>query len=74
MHFQTTGTHYVSPVYYRHKSKKESKPYIFLLTCSVCRAAHLELAENLTSKEFIKCSKEQAKTHLFMKFEDISGC
>ena len=57
MPFQVAGTYYPSPIYYRTKSKKESKAYITLFNCSVCRAVHLELAENLTSKEFMKCFK-----------------
>ena len=57
MPFQTIGTDYAGPIYYRTKSKKESKAYILLFACSVSRAVHLELAENLTSKEFIKCFK-----------------
>lgn len=54
MRFQVTAKHYVSPIFYRTKSKKESKAYILLFTCSLCRAAHLELTKNLTSKEFTK--------------------
>ena len=57
MPFQIIGTDYDGLFCYRTKSKKESKAYIILVTCSVSRTVHLELAENLTSKEFIKCFK-----------------
>ena len=55
MPFQIRGPKYVGPIYYRTKSKKESKAYILLFTCSVSRAVHLNVAEILTSKEFKKC-------------------
>ena len=55
--FQIIGTSYAGSVYYQTKSKKGSKTYILLFTCSVTSAVYLELAENLTSEEFLKCFK-----------------
>ena len=55
MPFQVIGTYYAGPIYYRTKSKKESKTYILLFACSLSRAVHLELTPNLTTNEFIKC-------------------
>ena len=57
MPFQVIGTDYASPIYYRTKSKKESKAYILLFSCSLNRAVHLELTPNSTTNEFIKCFK-----------------
>ena len=57
MPFQIIGTDYAGPIYYRTKSKKESKAYILLFSCSLSRAVHLELTPNLTTNEFIKCFK-----------------
>ena len=57
MPFQVTGTDYAGPIYYRTKSKKESKAYILLFSCSLSRAVHLELTPNLTTNDFIKCFK-----------------
>ena len=39
----------LDPIYYRNESKKESVAYIILSFCSVSRAVHLQLTENLTS-------------------------
>ena len=64
MPFQVTSTDYASPIYYRTKSKKESQAYILLFSCSLSRAAHLELTPNLTTNEFIKC---------FKRFTALSG-
>ena len=57
MPYQVIGTGYAGPIYYRTKSKKESKAYILLFSCSLSRAVHLELTPNLTTNEFIKCFK-----------------
>ena len=57
MHFQIIGTDFAGPIYYRTKTKKESKAYILIFSCSVSRAVHLELIPNTTTKELVKCSK-----------------
>ena len=57
MSFQVTGTDYAGPIYYRTKSKKESKAYILPFSFSLSRTVHLELTPNLTTNEFIKCIK-----------------
>ena len=57
MPFQVIGTDYMGPIYYRTKSKKESKAYILLFSCSLSRVVHLELTTNLITNEFIKCFK-----------------
>ena len=57
MPFQVIGTVFVGPIYYRTKTKKESKAYILTFSCSVSRAVHLELIPNTKTQEFIKCLK-----------------
>ena len=58
MPFQVIGTDFAGPIYYRTKTKKESKAYILIFSCSVSRAAYLELIPNTTTEEFIKCLKQ----------------
>ena len=55
--FQVIGADFAGPIYYRTKSKKESKAYILLFSCSLSRVVHLELTPNLITNEFIKCFK-----------------
>ena len=57
MSFQVIDTDFAGPIYDRTKTKKESKAYILIFSCSVNRAVHLELRSNTTTKEFIKCLK-----------------
>ena len=57
MPFQVIGTDFAGPIYYRTKTKKESKEYILIFSCCVSRAVHLELIPNTTIKEFVKCLK-----------------
>ena len=57
MPFQEIDIDFADPTYYRTKTKKESKAYILILSCSVTRAVHLELIPNTTTQEFIKCLK-----------------
>ena len=57
MPFQVIGTDFVGPTYYCTKTKKESKAYILIFSCSVSRAVHLELLPNTTTKEFLNCLK-----------------
>ena len=47
------GVDYVGPIYDRSKNKAKAKSYILLFSCSVSRAAHLELVPNITTQEFI---------------------
>ena len=62
MPFQVIGTDFAGPIYYRAKTKKESKAYILIFSCSVSRAVHLEVIPNTTTKEFIKCLKRLVAT------------
>ena len=57
MPFQVIGTDFVGPTYYCTKTKKESKAYILIFSCSVSRGVHLELIPNTTTEEFLKCLK-----------------
>ena len=52
--FKVIGTDYVGAIYYKIKKKSELKAYILLFSCSVTRAAHIELVSNPTTTEFIK--------------------
>ena len=57
MPFQVIGTDFAGAIYYRDKTKKESKAYILIFSCSKSRAVHVQLIPNTTTKEFIKCLK-----------------
>ena len=57
MPFQVIGADYAGPIYYRTKSKEESKACILLFSCNLSTAVHLDLSPNLTTNEFIKCFK-----------------
>ena len=57
MPFQAIGTDFAGPIYYHTKTKKESKAYILIFSCSLSKAVHLELISNTTTKEFIKYLK-----------------
>ena len=52
MSFQVIGTDFAGPIYYRTKTKKESKAYILIFSCSVSRAVHLELISNSTTRVY----------------------
>ena len=52
--FDIIDTYYASSLYYKSKDKKDLKAYILLFSCSVSKAAHLQLASNLTTTQFIK--------------------
>ena len=43
MPFQVIGTDLAGLIYYRTKTRKESKAYILMFSCSVSSAIHLEL-------------------------------
>ena len=49
MSFQVIDTDFAGPIYDRTKTKKESKAYILIFSCSVSRAVHLELISNTTT-------------------------
>ena len=55
--FEVIGTDYAGPIYYKIKKKSELKAFILLFSCSVTRAAHIELVSNLTTTEFVKSFK-----------------
>ena len=55
--FKVIGVDYAGPIYCKTKSKKETKVYILLFTCSISRAVHLEVLPNQTAAEFIKAFK-----------------
>ncbi|GBO46027.1 hypothetical protein AVEN_211652-1 [Araneus ventricosus] len=52
-----TGLDYLSPLYYVEKSESR-KSYIFLLTCAVTRAVHLELSTGVSAPSFIRSFKK----------------
>ena len=62
MSFQVIDTDFAGPIYDRTKTKKESKAYILIFSCSVSRAVHLEVIPNTSTKEFIKCLKRLVAT------------
>ena len=48
-----TGVDFTEALYVREKGG-ESKAYIYLFTCAVTRAVHLEIITNLTVEEFLQ--------------------
>ena len=48
------GTDYADPIYYKSKKKTELIAYILRFSCSVTRAAHIELVSTLTTADLIK--------------------
>ena len=57
MPFQVIRTDFAGPIYYRTKTKKESKAYILIFSRSVSRNIHSELIPNTMTIEFVKCLK-----------------
>ena len=55
--FKVIGADCAGPIYCKTKSKKKNKVHIFLFTCGISRAAHLEVLPNQTTEEFIKAVK-----------------
>ena len=50
MPFQVIRKCFVGPIYYRTKTKKESKAYILMFSSSVSRAIQLEVISNKQHK------------------------
>ena len=51
--FTATGIDFLGPLYVKTK-EKSSKVWIFLYTCCVVRALHLDVVPNLTSEGFMR--------------------
>ena len=51
---EIVSTNYVDSLYYKSKSKKDLKAYIFIFSCSVSRAVNLKPVSNLRTIDFIK--------------------
>ena len=55
--FSVIGTDYAGPFIYKTKRKRDIKVDLLLLTCSLTRAAHLEILPNQTTQDFIQALK-----------------
>ena len=58
MPFSVIGTDYAGPFIYKTKRKRDIKVDLLLLTCSLTRAAHLEILPNQTTQDFIQALKQ----------------
>ena len=55
--FQVIGTDFAGPIRHRMANKREGKSYLLIFSCSLSRAVHLELVQNLKAGTFIQCLK-----------------
>lgn len=58
--FETCGTDYAGPVYYKEGQRKNSrsiKCFIAIFVCFTTKAIHLELSNDLTSAAFLNVLK-----------------
>ena len=55
--FQVIGTDFAGPIRYRMANKRKGKSYLLIFSCSLSRAVHLELVQNLETGTFIQCLK-----------------
>ena len=55
--FQVIGTDFAGPICYRMANKQEGKSYLLIFSCSLSRAVHLELVQDLETRTFIQCLK-----------------
>ena len=51
--FSTVGVDFAGPLFIRKENKQMGKVYIVLYTCSVTRAVHLDLVEDMTAPVFL---------------------
>ena len=56
--FQVIGVDYEGPIKYKKRGKVESKAYMVLYACSLCRALYLDLVSSLETEEFILSLKK----------------
>ena len=55
--FQVIGVDYAGPIKYKKRGRAESKAYIVLYACSMCRVLYLDLVPSLETREFIMSLK-----------------
>ena len=55
--FEVIGTDFAGPIRYRCSNKRERKSYLVIFSCSLSRAIHLELINNLETTTFLPCLK-----------------
>ena len=55
--FEVIGTDFAGPIRYRCSNKRERKRYLVVFSCSLSRALHLELTDNLETTTFLQCLK-----------------
>ena len=56
--FEVIGTDFAGPICYRDTNKRERKSYLVIFSCSLSRAVHLELIQNLEATTFLPCLKQ----------------
>ena len=62
--FQVLGVDFAGPIMYAPQSKKESKAYLVMYSCSLTRAVHLDLVKSLTT--------EDCPVNLWLEFKQIA--
>ena len=55
--FEVIGTDFAGPIRYRCSNKCERKSYLVIFSCSLSKAIHLELINNLETTTFLPCLK-----------------
>ena len=55
--FEVIGIDFAGPIRYKERKKREEKAYLAVFTCSLSRAAPLELLPNLVTDKYIQCLK-----------------
>ena len=55
--FEVIGVDFAGPIRYRQTPNRQGKAYLALFACSLIRAVHLELLQNLETETFIPCLK-----------------
>ena len=55
--FQVIGVDYAGPIKYKKRGRAESKAYIVLYACSLCRVLYLDLVPSLKTREFVMSLK-----------------
>ena len=56
--FEVVGIDFAGPVRYRKSAKSEGKACLAIFACSLSRAIHLELVQNLETSTLIVCLKK----------------
>ena len=56
--FSTIGVDFSGPLFVKKERRQIEKVYITLFTCSVTRAVHLDLVEDMSAPTFLRCFRK----------------